>query len=282
MSGAVPSPHPSRERLRKVTLALTGIVTVLGIWQLAAYWVASQNEFGSDLLPTIQHVVTQSLPEMAQFGSETGEASYVAAFGVIAEHSAYTLARLLVGTGLGILIGVALGLAMTANRFLRAIVEPPVLVVRNIPLLALVPLFVLWFGAAETGKIVFVAYAITVMIVMNTVSAVANVRPIYIDYARTLGASRRKVYRTVILPAILPELLAGVKVALGVSWAVVLAAEFLAATAGLGKLLILSETFFDVGRMIVIVMVFMVYAVILNLLFDRLAARAGRWQERMA
>jgi len=264
-------------RYRKLLLSFAGIALVFGLWEAEAYWLAATYKYGSDLLPTIQHVFSISLPQMARFGSENAKDSFLSGIVVLLDHSRYTVLRLVVGTALGAFIGIGLGLAISINRPIRLVLEPPILLVRNIPLLALIPLFSLWFGAQEVGKIAYVAFAIAVMLVINTVQAVANVRAIYVNYARTLGASAPALYRTVIIPSILPELLAGLKVALGVSWAIVLAAEFLMANEGLGKLLILAQTFFDVGRMLVIVLVFVVYSLILNAVFDRITRVACKW-----
>ena len=257
--------------------AALGVTVLLGAWEGGAYLLAATNAYGNELLPTIQHVVLISIPGMARFGSVGAGSSVGGALGVLADNSYYTLLRLVVGTGLGIVIGVGLGMLISWNRLLRRVVEPPILIVRNVPLLILIPLFILWFGSSEVGKYIYVAFAVSVMLVVNTVQAIENVRPIYLDYARTLGAGGGRLIRTVVVPGMLPEVLAGIKVALGVSWAIVLAAEFLAATNGLGYLLIMSETFFDVGRMMVIVLVFILYSFVLNTALDRLVRRLTRW-----
>ncbi len=100
----------------------------------------------------------------------------------------------------------------------------------------------------------------------------------FVEYmARTLGATRFQVYRTIIMPAIIPGLIGAVRVALGSSWAIVLAAEYLSVQSGLGRLMILSEMFFFTGRMVVVVILFIIYSVILNLAFLLIARRVTRW-----
>jgi ABC-type nitrate/sulfonate/bicarbonate transport system permease component len=267
----------SSHRKREILVSTLAVACVLGLWEAEAHWLAATRTYGDFLLPSIEHVFGTSIPSMAKFGGESAQSSWTGAAGVIADHSLYTVMRLLVGTALGVAVGVGLGVLISANRLARYVLEPPILVIRNIPLLTLIPLFVLWFGTAEKGKIIYVAFAIAAMIVINTVHAIHNIQPIYSQYARTLGAGKAAIYRTVIIPSILPELLAGIKVSLGVGWAIVLAAEFLAADKGLGKLLILSQTFFDVGRMLVIVLVFIVYSLVLNGIFDAASRRLTRW-----
>jgi ABC-type nitrate/sulfonate/bicarbonate transport system permease component len=115
------------------------------------------------------------------------------------------------------------------------------------------------------------------MVVINTIEAIRNVPPVYFQYARTLGASRLQAYRTVILPAMLPELIGGIRVVLGLSWAIVLAAEYLASQSGLGRILIMAEKWLYTGRMIVIIFLIIAYSLLLNWLFLKVAKHITRW-----
>jgi ABC-type nitrate/sulfonate/bicarbonate transport system permease component len=106
---------------------------------------------------------------------------------------------------------------------------------------------------------------------------VRNVPPIYDQLALTLGASRWQIFRTVTLPAIVPELVGGIRVVLGLSWAITLAAEYLVVESGLGRIMLLSERFIFMGRMIVVVFLFMLYSMVLNALVLRLTRYLTRW-----
>jgi ABC-type nitrate/sulfonate/bicarbonate transport system permease component len=269
-----------RSRLRGHLLGLVAVCALLGIWEGTAYWIGATHEYGSSLLPTIQYVAKHSFPQIAGFTGEalssTTKPSYWGAVGVLLTQSKFTLVRLLLGTAMGVLLGVLVGSIMAVSRSGRAVIAPPVLVARNIPPLALVPLFVLWFGDSELGRVIYVAFVVFSMIVVSTVHAIENLDPVWIQYARTLGADRRKIFTSVLLPAALPEVAAGLKVVIGLSWAIVLAAEFIAAHNGLGSLLIIGETFFDVGLMIVVVIVFVLYSLIMNAAFDALTRYLAR------
>jgi len=118
------------------------------------------------------------------------------------------------------------------------------------------------------------------MIVINTIVAIRNVNPIYINFARTLGSNNMRVFKTVILPAIVPELTGGIKVVIGVSWAITLAAEYLVAQRGLGRIMILAERYLFTGRMIIIIILFMIYSLLLNWLFGKLMNFITRWKEQ--
>jgi ABC-type nitrate/sulfonate/bicarbonate transport system permease component len=267
-------------RIRAHLVGLLSVALLIGAWEVAAHWLAATNPNGADLLPTVEHVITKSIPETAGFSnrslSEVSEPNYFDAALVLAQQSWITLLRLLVGSAIGVLVGVVIGSLIATTRIGRAVFEPPVLAARNIPPLALIPLFVVWFGDREEGKIIYVAFVVFSMVVINTVHAIDNVDPVLVRYARTLGAKGRKIYTTVLLPAILPELAAGLKVVIGLSWAIVLAAEFIAADNGLGSLLIIGQTFFNVGLMLVVVILFVVYSLVLNAAFDRLTRYFAR------
>ena len=198
----------------------------------------------------------------------------------ILSHSLDTMVRLYTGLVVGGVIGTALGLAVSWSRWSRRIVDLPVQIIRTLPLLAMVPLFQLWFGTYFVGKVIFVAYGVGVIFFAGTVNAVRNVPQIYIDNARTLGASRLRLYRTVILPAIFPELRATILLSLGTAWAAVLGAEYLGAQSGLGYIIVYSEQFAYLDRMFVIALLFVIYASISYALFDRLCLRLLQWTPR--
>jgi sulfonate transport system permease protein len=147
-------------------------------------------------------------------------------------------------------------------------------------LLALLPLFLAWFGGRETGAVAFIAYAVFTMMFISTLEAVRNVDPVVQDYARTLGASRARVYGTVVMPAIVPELTGGVRVVLGLAWAILLAAEFLASQNGVGHILILAQQYAYTDRMILIVLLIMLYTYLLDRAFSAFANRVTRWAPR--
>ncbi len=151
---------------------------------------------------------------------------------------------------------------------------------RTLPLLAMVPLFQLWFGIDFVGKVIFVAYGVGVIFVAGVVNAVKNVTQIYIHNARMLGASRWRVYTTVILPSIFPELRATILLSLGAGWAAVLGAEYLGAQSGLGYIIIYSEQFAYLDRMFLVALIFILYASVSYWLFAKLSAKMLQWMPR--
>ncbi len=270
-------------RFRIHPLQLVGIPVVILAWEVAALYVRTKNPQAASVFPSLGNVFTQALPDLAAFGQQirpgvAGKvSSYSEALRVLAGESVSTLWRVVGGTICGVVLGVAAGLIMGWSPAVRRFLAPPIEFVRMIPSMALLPLFMLWFGGREIGTFLFVMLAIFIILVINTVVAIRNVPPIYPQMARSMGASRLQVYRTIIIPAIIPGLIGAVRVALGSSWAIVLAAEYLALSSGLGRLMILSEMFNYTGRMVVIVVVFIIYSIVLNLAFLVMARRLTIW-----
>lgn len=261
-------------------LGILGLLTVLVLWFLVAEYFKIVNPTrASTIMPAPFDVFTESLKDMASF-KYGGEITYGNAFLVIARHSLITVSRLLGGITIGIAMGIVVGILLGMNKYLNRLFALPILIIRSIPPLALLPIFVIWFGGREIGNLVYIALIVFGIIVINTIVAIGNVNPIYTDYAMTLGADKKRTFRTVILPSIIPELSGGIKVVIGVSWAVTLAAEYLGAQSGLGRLMILSEKFLFTGNMVIIIILFMLYSLFLNWIFGKIVNFITRWKEK--
>ena len=262
---------------------ILGLVCLIAAYEAFAWWVLSDNPRRADrMFPRIEYVATVSFPEFATYyGFDEGLLGYRQNVGqalmVLFENALVTIRRLVIGLVAGIGLGIGVGLLVGMSRWARDVVLPPVLLLRTIPILALIPLFMFWFGAREVGILIFVSFAVFSMMIVNTLEAIRNVPPIYQDYARCMGATRRQIYRTVIVPAILPSLNGGIRVILGLSFAIVLAGELLATDSGLGWLMILSERFFMIGRIVVIVVIFVILSLILNGLYLAASRYVNRW-----
>jgi sulfonate transport system permease protein len=148
---------------------------------------------------------------------------------------------------------------------------------RTLPLLAMVPLFQLWFGTDALGEVVFVAYGIGVIVFAGTVNAVRNIPQIYLDNARALGASRLFLTRTVVLPAIVPAMRSTVLLSLGAGWGAVLGAEYLGAQSGLGYIIVYAQQFAFLDRMFLVALLFVFYTSVSTVVLARLTGRMLAW-----
>lgn len=188
-----------------------------------------------------------------------------------------TLWRVLVSWVGGSALGVAVGLLMARARWLFHVLNPVIEAVRPVPPVALIPFVILWFGIGDSGKIFLGALACFMVMVVNTTVACGNVPPVYVQAARSLGAGRNQVYRTVVLPAIVPEILSGFRIGSALAFAVVVAAEFQGADAGIGRLIMSASRTLNTSVVLLGTVVIAILAVALDLLISRVSARLTRW-----
>jgi len=140
---------------------------------------------------------------------------------------------LLIGSTLGFFIG----LLMTWNEFIEYLLDPYIETIRPIPPIALTPFFILWFGLGDLGQLLLVALGCFMVIIVTTVVSAKNVSPIYIRAAKSLGASKFKLYQTIIVPAIMPNIASAIRIAAATGFGLTVAAEYLGAQGGLGYMI---------------------------------------------
>lgn len=159
------------------------------------------------------------------------------------EHLSYSLFRVIVGFVLGAIVGIPLGYAMGLNNWFRGWFDPIVEFMRPVPPLALIPLVILWVGIGEAGKIVLLFLAALWIMAIAARAGVSGVNISKVHAAYSLGASRWQIMRTVIVPNSLPEIFTGARVAMGVCWGTVVAAELVAAEQGAGMMIMVASRF---------------------------------------
>jgi len=187
-------------------------------------------------------------------------------------------ARVLIGTLVTTPIAILLGIAVARIRLLEVGVEPIVELLRPVPTLVLSPMIILWFGIGETSKILFIAYSCFFVIFTTTLVGVRNVDPILLHAGASLGFSRLQVYRFIILRAVLPDIMLGLRLGLSVGFLVIVAAEFIAADTGLGYLINYSRTWFRVADMLVGAIIIGLLGVTVNYALVALERRMFRWR----
>jgi ABC-type nitrate/sulfonate/bicarbonate transport system permease component len=194
----------------------------------------------------------------------------------------YSMSMILSGFALGTGAGVLLGLAMAYSQVVRFAAESITDFVRPVPIFALIPLFILWFGIGMMPQIALIAFGCFVIVVVNTSEAIRNVKPLYMQAAYTLGAKRRYAYRSVIVPAIIPEVIGAVRVAAAASFGLDVAAEFLGAQQGLGHLMINNQLYLRTEGILIPIIVFSLLALMLDTVLRRFGDYLTRWSERTA
>ena len=156
-------------------------------------------------------------------------------------HLGVTLYRVFAGFAIGSILGIIIGLLMSWKPTINSLLDPFVEAIRPIPALAFIPFFILWMGIGDKGKLVLVALGSFLTLVITTTEAVRNVPPVYIYAAQTLGASESSVYRSVILNAIVPNLMGGIRIAAAGSFALEIASEFMGAQTGIGYIIMVAQ-----------------------------------------
>lgn len=229
------------QRLARAVVAVAGVVLV---WELVSRLLGASRA-GVQYVPGPADVVRGFLAfagywpgglgaEQTRTGGE--KTPWGAVLGIV-YNGGFSLVRVLVGFVAGVVVGIGLGLVVSWSKAARSMFMVPANFARMMPLLAMLPLFGLWFGRKELGSYVFVAFAVAVLLFVVTINAVEGVSDYYLDYASSLGASRFRIYRTVVVPATLPELRSGLLLAAPFAWSAVIAVEIIGKEYGLGRVL---------------------------------------------
>lgn len=195
------------------------------------------------------------------------------ASGELGKHLLVSLQRALFGLSIGVSLGVVAALICGLSKRGEVVLDSPMQMLRTIPSLALVPLFILWFGIGEFTKIALIVTGTTFPVYLNLFAGIRNIDPKLIEAANTLGLNRRELIWHVILPGSLPSFFVGLRYALGISWLALVFVEQINTTAGIG---FLASDARDFMRTDVIVICLLIYSV-LGLLIDGLIRTLERF-----
>ena len=195
-----------------------GFVSLVVIWHVAAVFVV-----GSVLFPPPVVVYRKAIVLIRN--------------GVLFEHLSASIQRILAGFLAGSLLGIPIGLVMGSFRPARKVLEPYTEFLRFIPPVAMITVAVIWFGIGEASKIFLIIYTTIFIVILNTAAGVSAIAPNKIRAAEALGASRAQIFCHVALPATVPYILTGMRLAMANSFTTIVAAELIAANEGLGKML---------------------------------------------
>jgi sulfonate transport system permease protein len=198
--------------------------------------------------------------------------------GQLGGHLLVSLGRVAAGLSLGVLAGSTLALSAGLSRWGEAAIDPPIQMLRTLPSLALTPLFIVWFGIGETPKIALIALAVSFPVYLNLFNGVRAVDPKLVEAARSFGLTQAELVRDVILPAALPAFLLGLRFALSVSWLVLVVAEQINASAGLGYLINSARDFLRTDVIVVCLLIYASLGLGADALVRAIEARALAWR----
>jgi sulfonate transport system permease protein len=174
----------------------------------------------------------------------------LASTGELYHHFLASLKRAVVGLLIGGSIGFLLGFITGMSKLAQNLLDSPIQMVRNVPLLALIPLVILWFGIGEEGKLFIVALAVFFPIYLNTFHGLRSVDKDLIEMGRTYGLDKFALFREVILPGALPSILVGLRMSLGYMWLFLVVAETISANEGIGYMTMNAREFLQTDVMV--------------------------------
>lgn len=195
----------------------------------------------------------------------------------LSEHVLTSLFRTFTGLGLGIAVGVPVGLLMGYSRVANAILGPIFSFLRPIPPIAFIPLMILYFGIGEFSKVALIFLAALYYVVLNTSAGVRTVPQDLVRAGQNMGLTRVQLFSKVVFWAALPHIMTGVKTATAISWAIVVAAELIAAQAGLGFMVMDATTFFRVPNVYIGIIIIGLIGVTLEVVTLAIDRRLLHW-----
>ena len=250
-----------REAARIDPLGVFGLLILLAIWQaltavlppssLPTPW-AALIRIKQDFI-TAEQLSFYGLPNTGLLGSMI-----------------YTATNVVIAVALGSVAGALAGLVTARFAMIRALLDPIMMTMGTIPILVLAPFFLIWFGVKRITAVLLVAIYVAVILYIFAQRAADNLDPIYEESALTLGATPRRIVRDILIPGTVPQILGGVRIALGGAWGLEAIAELLGAQYGIGKIVQVLAGATDVEGIFAALIVLGLVAVI----FDELAAFA--------
>ncbi len=240
-------------------------LALLALWQLAT---------------STGMVSTQKVPSPATVGSTAVHlvTTNTAAYGTLQGAMAASLARMAIGFSIGAAAAVVLAVAAGLSRFGENAVDPPMQMLRTLPLFGLVPVFIVWFGIGQLPKVLLIALAATVPLYLNVYAGIRSVDARLGELGRVLGLGRFEFIRHVVLPGALPQTLVGLRQSLGAAWLALVVAEQLNVSNGLGFMISQATQFLQDDVIFVVLLVYTALGLLTDALVRLLERRALVWR----
>jgi NitT/TauT family transport system permease protein len=267
---ADPAVQPSRQSIRNrvaflekkapVYASVLGILGILAVWEIFSR---------AEVVPQLYLPAPSGIVSMGWSMLMTGE---------IRTNVLASLYRIGAGYAIGASVGIIIGLMLGFFRWLDAILAPVVYSIFPIPKIALLPLFIMWLGIGETPKITLIAIGVFFPALINTYTGVKHVDPILIKAAVTFGAKPFSVIRKVILPASLPMIFAGLKLSASVSLLLLVTSEMIAATSGVGSMILRYGNLMMTTNLMVGVLLLSVLGLAINRMLEWMERKLLPWK----
>ncbi len=256
---------PGQEPSRGLSVACVAALALL-------WWLSTQLQWVKPLFLPAPQAVLLALRDAWEGHIQGGEPLW--------RHLQWSAIRVFGAFVLAALTAVPVGIAMGVSRVARGVFDPPIEFYRPLPPLAYLPLIVIWFGIDEAAKILLIYLACFAPIALAARAGVRSASVEQIHAALSLGASRWQLVRHVIVPAALPEILVGLRIAIGFGWTTLVAAEMVAATVGIGQMVLNASNFLRTDLVVAGILVIGLVAWTFDLGMRWVEARAVPWKGR--
>jgi NitT/TauT family transport system permease protein len=252
----------SSNRLGNLAWSVFPFICLIAVWMLvhASGWISPA------LLPSPLEVLQTFWTHLTQGG--------------LLVNMAMSIQRVVGGLLLGMLLAVPIGFLIGWYKPIRRFVDPLINFFRALPPIALIPLVIVYFGIGEMAKIAILFYASFFAAVIVMYEGMNQISPVYIRVAKTLGATDMEIFLKVMVPMTVPHMLTALRVALGVAWATLVAAELVAAQEGLGAMIQNASAFFDLRAIYVGIISIGAIALLMDVGIRKLSNRLISWQDR--
>jgi taurine transport system permease protein len=267
----VAAPRTSRYRVlgegSAIGMSIASIIALLGLW-----WVATHAGWIKPLfLPKPESIWVAFWQAVAgDLDNHT-----------LAVHFAWSMFRVFSAFALAVAIGIPVGISMGVSRYARGLFDPPIEFYRPLPPLAYLPLMIIWFGIGELAKVMLLFLAIFAPVALAARAGVRSVSQEQIQAALSMGATRTQVVQHVIVPGAMPEILVGLRIGMGVGWTTLVAAEMVAADAGLGKMVYNAANFLRTDVVILGIVAIGFVAYVFELVMRWLERRLVPWKGKV-
>ncbi len=249
------------QRLEYLLIPLA-LLLFLELWQAVAYL----GSYPAFILPTPGRVYAKFLVAWQE--------------GILWRHLQITLFEIFCGLGLGLSVATCLGYILAKSRFLERLLSPYIIASQSIPIVAIAPLLVIWFGFGSLSKILTCALIVFFPVLVNTIVGIRSVEEDLIDLMRSLQASRWQIFTMLEVPAALPVLLGGLRIGVTMSVIGAVVGEFVGADRGLGTLINISKGMLDTPLMFVALFLLVVIALALYVVVVLLESWLLAWKKR--
>lgn len=254
------SPAGRRFKLGAGPGRLIGVALLVAVWEVASLlgWVQPQDLAApTTILSTGAHLIANGTLPSALWAS---------------------LQRVFWGLAIGVPIGAALAVAAGLSRTGERLIDGNIQVLRFVPIIGLESLFVLWLGVGETAKISMITLGVIFPIYINTYAAIRSIDPSYGELADVVGLGRMARIRRIVLPAALPGFLVGLRLAMAVAWLLLVFAEQINASSGLGYLIVQAQTYFQSNVIVLCLACYATLGLLTDVFVRSLEAVLLRWQ----